>query len=95
MGRTGTTIALEEGEYALVIGQEGERMSVRTEGADVPSGDNGAGGLPIPAALVAGLAARLLHDPEFHDEILEWLEQHLDDEELEDEDDPEDVAGKG
>lgn len=89
MAKTGTTIALEEGEYALVIGQEGERMSVRTEGAEL-FGDEGGGELPVPAALVAALAARLLHDPEFHDEVLEWFGQHLADEADED-----DTAGKG
>ena len=35
--------------------------------------------MPVPAALVAALAECLLHDPEFHDEMLEWYEQHLDD----------------
>lgn len=55
----------------------------------------GAGGeLPIPAALVAALAVRLLHDPEFHDEVLEWFEAHLDDEAA-GEDDDEDAAGEG
>jgi hypothetical protein len=89
MAKAGTTIALEEGEYALVIGQEGERMSVRTEGAEL-LGDE-AGELPIPAALVAALAARLLHDPEFQDEVLEWFEQHLEDAGERDED----AAGEG
>ncbi len=90
MAKAGTTIALEEGEYALVIGQESERMSVRAEGAELLGDD--AGALPIPAALVAALAARLLHDPEFHDEMLEWFEAHLDEEAGEDE---EGVAGEG
>ena len=82
-----TTVALEEGEYALVVGQDGERMSVRTEGAEL-EGDS-AMDLPIPAALVAALAERLLHDPEFHDEILEWFAEHLDAE------DDEGAAGHG
>jgi hypothetical protein len=78
MAKAATTIALEEGEYALIIGQDAERMSVRTEGAEL-IGD-GAAELPIPAALVAALAERLLHDPEFHDEVLAWYEEHLEDE---------------
>ena len=82
MARTGTTIALAEGEYALIIGQEDERISVRTEGAALPEGDDVE--LPIPAAVVAALAERLVQDPDFHDEILEWVEEHLD---LDDEDD--------
>ena len=78
MAKAATTIALEEGEYALVIGQDGERMYVRTEGAEPPGGEEAE--LPIPAALVAALAERLLHDPEFHDEVLAWFDAHLEDE---------------
>lgn len=78
MAKAGTTIVLEEGEYALIIGQDGSHMSVRTEGADLAG--NGAAELPVPAALVAALAERLLTDPEFHDDVLEWFEAHLDDE---------------
>ena len=77
MARMGTTITLAEGEYALVIGQEDERMSVRTEGAALPESEDAE--LPIPAAIVAALAERLVHDPDFHDEVLEWVETHLDD----------------
>ena len=83
-----TTITLAEGEYALVVGQEGERMSVRTEGAALPDDEDQ--DLPIPAAIVAALAERLVHDPDFHDEVLEWIEEHLDD----DEDDDEGEAGQ-
>ncbi len=79
MAKPATTIALEEGEYALIIGQDTERMSVRTEGAEL-LGD-GAAELPIPASLVAALAERLLHDPEFHDAMLAWYEEHLEDDE--------------
>ncbi len=75
MAKAATTIALEEEEYALILGQDAERMSVRTEGAEL-LGDGDAE-LPVPAALVAALAERLLHDPEFHDEMLEWYEEHL------------------
>jgi hypothetical protein len=83
MATAGTTIALDAGEYALVIGQDGERMSVRTEGPEPPVDENGE--LPVPAALVVALAERLLSDPDFHDEMLEWLEAHADDETDEDE----------
>lgn len=84
MAKAATTIALEEGEYALIIGQDAERMSVRTDGAEL-LGDE-AEELPIPAALVAALADRLLHDPEFHDKVLEWHDEHLDDAGGDDED---------
>ena len=42
MAKAAATIALEEGEYALIIGQDAERMSVRTEGAGL-LGDAGSG----------------------------------------------------
>ena len=88
MAKAATTIALEEGEYALIIGQDGERMSVRTEGAALPDGDDAE--LPVPAALVAALATRLVNDPDFHDDVLEWVEEHL----AEEDGDEEDAAGR-
>lgn len=94
MGKTATTIALEEGEYALVIGQDGTRMSVRIEGAE-DVGDE-AEDLPVPAVLVAALAERLLEDPEFHDEMLDWYEEHVneaDDEDTGEEDEGNDGNG--
>ena len=81
----GMTITLGEGEYALVIGREEGRMSVRVDGPQALADE--AEDLPIPAVLAAALAERLLQDPEFHDEMLEWFE-----EQLEDEDDEEDSA---
>ena len=76
------TIKVEEGEYALVIGQDESRMSVRIEGAEVDGDETG--DLPVPAVLVAALAERLLRDPEFHDEMLEWYEENALDEDAED-----------
>ncbi len=84
MAKAGTTIALEEGEYALIIGQDGDRMSVRTEGAALPDDDDAE--LPVPAALAAALAARLVNDPDFHDDVLEWVGEHLSDEDGDEED---------
>ncbi len=83
------TVRLEEGEYALVVGQEGGRMSVRIEGAEVS--EAGAEDLPVPAVLVAALAERLLQDPDFHDEMLDWYEEHVEDD---DEDDDEEGGGE-
>lgn len=74
-----TTITLGEGEYALIIGQENGRMSVRVDGPQALADE--AEDLPIPAVLAAALAERLLQDPEFHDEMLEWFEEQLEDEE--------------
>jgi len=89
MAQAGTTIALGEGEYALIIGQDAERMSVRIEGTDL-LGDEAAA-LPVAAALVAALAERLLNDPDFPDEVLEWCQEHLAEA---DDDDGEDAAEK-
>ena len=95
MGKNAATIALEEGEYALVIGQDGTRMSVRIEGAEDVGADME--DLPVPAVLVAALAERLLEDPEFHDEMLDWYEEHVndsdDDAEEDEEGDEDDVVG--
>ncbi len=87
MGKDATTIALEEGEYALVIGQDGTRMSVRIEGAEDVGAETE--DLPVPAVLVAALAERLLEDPEFHDEMLDWYEEHVNED-----DDEEDEGGE-
>ncbi len=74
---------LEPGEFALVIGQQGEHMSVRIASAtDIP---DDAPELPVPALLVAALARRLLEDADFHDEMLDWYDAHADEEEEEDE----------
>ncbi len=72
-----TKVELEEGEYALVIGQDGNRMSVRIEGSHIEE----EGDLPVPVVLVMALAQRLLNDPDFHDEMLEWYEDHDEEEE--------------
>lgn len=76
------TITLGEGEYALIIGQDGGRMAVRVDGQQ-PLADE-TGELPIPAVLAAALAERLLQDPDFHDEMLEWFEEQLESEDEED-----------
>ena len=82
MADPASTITLLHGEYALVVGQDGSRMSVRVEGEHLDDED----GLPVSVVLVTALARRLLEDPDFHDEMLEWYEEH-------DEEDDEDVAG--
>jgi len=78
-----TKVELEPGEYALVVGQDDSRMSVRIEGANLEEEDD----MPVPVVLVMALAQRLLKDPDFHDEMLEWYEDHDDD------DDEDGVAG--
>ena len=72
-------LTLEPGEFALVIGQQGEHMSVRI--ASATENDEDAPELPVPALLVAALAKRLLDDPEFHDEMLDWYDENAGDDE--------------
>ncbi len=82
MAEPASTITLLHGEYALIVGQDGNRMSVRVEGEHLEDEE----GLPVSVVLVTALARRLLEDPDFHDEMLEWYEEH-------EEDDDEEVSG--
>lgn len=66
----GTQVTLEENEVALIIGEEDGAMSVRVIAAtEVPDGSEEIGAAP---EIVLALAMRLLKDPDFHDEVLEW-----------------------
>ncbi|MCC6720074.1 MAG: hypothetical protein IT555_19530 [Acetobacteraceae bacterium] len=72
-----TTITLEENEVALIIGEEEGAMSVRVVSAtEVEDGADEIGAAP---EIVLALAMRLLKDPEFHDEVLEWYYAQDDD----------------
>lgn len=79
------TVELDMTEVALVIGEEDGAMSVRVvAGSDVP---DGASELPAAPEIVLALAMRLLKDPDFHDDVLDWYYEHQDeDDEEEDED---------
>lgn len=78
-----TMVELDKGEAALVIGEEDGSMSVRVvTGTDVPEN---ATELPAAPEIVLALAMRLLKDPDFHDDVLDWYYEHRDDED-EDED---------
>ncbi len=71
MAAVGTTsITLEENEVALVIGEEDGAMSVRVVSATEVADD--AEEIGAAPEIVLALAMRLLKDPEFHDEVLEW-----------------------
>jgi len=75
------SLELASHEVALVIGEEDEGMSVRiVAGSDVP---DDTAEMPAAPEIVLALAMRLLKDPEFHDEVLEWYyeQQEEDDEE--------------
>ncbi len=63
-------LTLEPQEVALVVGEEGGEMTIRVQaGSGVPEE---AEDLPAAAELVLALAMRLLKDPEFHDEVVDW-----------------------
>jgi hypothetical protein len=76
-----TAVDLEQNEVALIIGEDDGQMSVRVASAS----DVGEGGSELAAApeIVLALAMRLLKDPDFHDDMLDWYYEHQDDAEEE------------
>ena len=71
-----TPIDLEPNEVALVIGEEDGSMTVRVVPArELPEG---ATDVPEPYEIAVALAMRLLNDPDFHDDVLEWYESQED-----------------
>ena len=83
-----TQVDLESSEVALIIGEEDGSMTVRVVPAkELPEG---AAEVPEPYEIAVALAMRLLNDPDFHDDVLEWYEnQEEDDDEEGDEDEDE------
>src|SRR5947209_5434128 len=86
-----TPVDLEPSEVALVIGEEDGSMTVRVVPArELPEG---ATDVPEPYEIAVALAMRLLNDPDFHDDVLEWYESQEEEEEdeepAEDEDEDE------
>lgn len=77
-----TTIELDKTEFALIVGEEDGEMSVRVVGGAEIADD--ADEMPAPAEIVLALAMRLLRDPDFHDEVIDWYYEHQD--EMDDED---------
>jgi hypothetical protein len=74
-------LELDASEVALVIGEEDSAMSVRVVAAkELP--EDGAD-IPPASEIVLALAMRLLKDPGFHDEVLDWYYEHQDDEDEE------------
>ncbi len=79
MSQPDPNLVLDPSEVALIIGEEGGSMSVRVVAAtDVPEDAEEIGAAP---EIVLALAMRLLKDPDFHDEVLDWYYEHQDDEE--------------
>ena len=80
------TVDLDANEVALIVGEEDGSMTVRVVPAtELP---DGATEIPEPYEIAVALAMRLLNDPDFHDDVLEWYESQ-DDEAEEDEDEDE------
>ncbi len=74
-------IDLEPSEVALVIGEEDGSMTVRVVPArELPEG---ASDVPEPYEIAVALAMRLLNDPDFHDDVLEWYESQEEEDEEE------------
>ena len=88
-GRTPETVTvdLDRSEVALIIGEDEESgMSVRVvAGSEVPEG---ATELPAAPEIVLALAMRLLKDPDFHDDVLDWYYEHQDDDDDEEDEEP-------
>jgi len=86
-GKDTVTVELDTSEVALVIGEEDGNMSVRVvAGSDVPEG---ASEMPAAPEIVLALAMRLLKDPDFHDDVLDWYYEHQDDDEEDGDEDEE------
>lgn len=76
-----TAVDLEKNEVALIIAEEDGEMSVR-----VVAGEAATGAEPGAAPeIVLALAMRLLKDPDFHDDMLDWYYEHQEDEEEDEE----------
>lgn len=85
-----TPIDLEPSEVALVIGEEEGSMTVRV----VPARElaDGAADVPEPYEIAVALAMRLLNDPDFHDDVLEWYESQEEEEEPEETEETEETG---
>lgn len=84
MSDTSRTVDLDANEVALIVGEEDGSMTVRVVPAtELPEG---ATDIPEPYEIAVALAMRLLNDPDFHDDVLEWYESQDDEDEDEDED---------
>ena len=81
------SVDLDKTEVALIIGEEDGAMSVRVQAGSDPA--EGAAELPAAQEIVLALAMRLLKDPDFHDDVLDWYYDHLDEDDEEGEEEEE------
>lgn len=72
-----TAVDLEKNEVALIIGDEDGAISVRVVAA--ADAAESAGELSAAPEIALALAMRLLKDPDFHDDVLDWYYEHQDD----------------
>ncbi len=86
-GEDVTRVELEAGECALIVGEDDGAITVRV----VASADTPTDGTDVAAApeIVIALAKRLLIDPDFQDDVLDWYYDHQDQEGEEDEEEDE------
>ena len=85
MPASNRTVDLDANEVALIVGEEDGSMTVRVVPAtELPEG---ATDIPEPYEIAVALAMRLLNDPDFHDDVLEWYESQDDAEEEDDDED--------
>ena len=83
MAGTNTSVDLDPSEVALVIGEEDGSMTIRVVAATEL--EDGVTDVPEPHEIAIALAMRLLKDPEFHDQVLDWYDSQDEDDEDEDE----------
>ncbi|MBV9538178.1 MAG: hypothetical protein JOY70_04505 [Acidisphaera sp.] len=75
-GEDTTTVELDSGECALVVWEEDGSVQARVvAAADVPTEGSD---LPIVPEFALALAKRILKDPDFQDEVLDWYYDHQD-----------------
>ena len=79
-----TTVDLERNEVALIIGEDDGSLSVRIATA-AEVAESGSTEVAQAPEIVLALALRLLRDPDFHDEMLDWYYEHQDDPEEDEE----------
>ena len=90
MSASSRTVDLDANEVALIVGEEDGSMTVRVVPAtELPEG---ATDVPEPYEIAVALAMRLLNDPDFHDDVLEWYESQDDAEDEEDDEDEDEIV---
>ena len=77
---TGTVVSYFDGnEVALIVGEDGPNMSVRVvPGHELPDDVDE---VPPAHEIAIAIAMRLLRDPDFHEEMLDWYYNQPDEEE--------------